>query len=219
MGKDVGFAIGSHQMSSYMNAFIALKTNLFIGFLLVGNPLLWSQSLISRTGHVRVQSTTKHVDVVANNYQVAGRLDLTNQKLEFSALIRSFEFDLGMANQIFNSKKFNLTDYPKADFKGTFTPIGMVDLSKPGTYKAKISGTLVIGDFDRLTETIGDLIVDSSGNITGSADFVMALHPDNVQKISNLMKKYIPEVLNVNTTTLGVSGQIKVRAKIPYTRA
>lgn len=194
----------------------AFKHLFFILFLL---PIpLAAQSLLSRTGHVRVQSTTKHVDVVANNYQVAGLLDLTNKKFEFSALIRSFEFDLGMANQLFNSKKFNMLDYPRADFKGTFTPIGKIDLSKPGTYKAKISGTLVIGDMDRLTETIGDLIVDANGNITGVADFVMILHPDSVKKINGLMKKYIPEVLNVNTSTLGVSGQIKVKAKIPYSK-
>lgn len=58
---------------------------------------LAAQSLLSRTGHVRVQSTTKHVDVVVNNYQVEGMLDLTNKKFEFSALIHSFDFNLGMA--------------------------------------------------------------------------------------------------------------------------
>ncbi len=177
-----------------------------------------AQSLISRTGHVRVQSTTRFLDVVANNYQVAGLLDLSNKNLEFTCLTRSFDFDLGVANQLFNSKKFNVLDYPKVEFKGKFTPIGKIDLSKAGTYKATISGLLKIGDMERITETVGTLTVDGSGSITGTADFDMPLQQISVDKINRLMKQYIPAVLNIDAATLGVSSVIKVNAKIPYAK-
>ncbi|MFM8362006.1 MAG: hypothetical protein ACKOA4_04835 [Haliscomenobacter sp.] len=182
------------------------------------SQLTCAQSLISRTGHVRVQSTTRFLDVVANNYQVAGLLDMEARKLEFTGLTRSFDFDLGVANQLFNSKKFNVLDYPKVEFKGKFAPLGKIDLAKAGTYKASISGLLKIGDMERITETVGTLTVDGAGNITGSADFDMPLQQISVDKINRLMKQYIPSVLNVEAGTLGVSNVIKVNAKIPYTK-
>jgi hypothetical protein len=119
---------------------------------------------------------------------------------------------------LFNSKKFNVLDYPKVEFKGKFTPIGKIDLSKAGTYKATISGLLKIGDMERITETVGTLTVDGSGSITGTADFDMPLQQISVDKINRLMKQYIPAVLNIDAATLGVSSVIKVNAKIPYAK-
>ena len=195
-----------------------MKAFMCVAIVLAFSQFTCAQSLISRTGHVRVQSTTRFLDVVANNYQVAGSLDMEGKKLEFTCLTRSFDFDLGVANQLFNSKKFNVLDYPKVEFKGKFTPLGKIDLAKAGTYKASISGLLKIGDMERITETVGTLTVDGAGNITGSADFDMPLQQISVDKINRLMKQYIPSVLNVDAGTLGVSNVIKVNAKIPYAK-
>ena len=57
-------------------------------------------------------------DIIADNYQVASILNTESGDINFTALIKSFEFQLGAVNRMFNSRKLNVTENPKIKYEG-----------------------------------------------------------------------------------------------------
>jgi hypothetical protein len=179
--------------------------------------LVWLSTVISaqdtyftRTAHVHLKTSNRLMDVEADNYQVFAQLDPGTGDLSFTALIKSFEFKLGAANRIMDSKALNVSQYPKAKFEGKVTNIGQIDLSKPGNYRVKVEGILQVWDEKRKTSANVLITVRPDGSLAARSNFIMIIEEKNVKKVNTLMREKLPAILSIDTESLGISRNIYV---------
>jgi polyisoprenoid-binding protein YceI len=169
-----------------------------------------AQSYFSRTAHVHLKTSNRFMDVEGDNYQVFAQLDPTSGTLTLTALLKSFEFQLGAANRVLDSKALNVSQYPKANFEGRITNLEVVDFNRPGNYKVKIDGMLYVWDEKRRTSSDAVLTVRPDGSLYAKSSFIMIIEKQNVDKVNQLMREKLPDLLNIDTNTLGISRNIYV---------
>jgi len=58
------------------------------------------------------------MDVEADNYQIAATFNAEDGSLKFQGLLKSFVFDLGLADRIISDKRINVVAKPKILFEG-----------------------------------------------------------------------------------------------------
>ena len=168
----------------------------------------------TRTGHVHVEAYSKMMDVSADNYQVAGKFSRTDGNLEFTCLIKSFLFDLGLADRVINDERINVVAKPKVFYKGKVTNFAEIDFSTPGEYVIYVSGILYIWDMERITGARGTLIVNKDGSIRASAKFKMTIEEESMNMVNDLMKEHLPSAISVDANKLGISRDVYIESKM-----
>lgn len=166
--------------------------------------------LFTRTAHIRLKTSSRMLDMEADNYQVFAKLQPAAGKLEFTGLIKSFEFQLGAANRVLDSKALNVSQYPKILFEGTIKNSSQIDFTKVGNYRAEIEGTLHVWDEKRRTKTNALITVKPDGSVYAKSSFMMVIEEKNVEKVNKLMRERLPAVLSIDTKTLGISRNVQV---------
>lgn len=110
----------------------------------------------TRDGHIRFFSETPMENIEADNHKVTAVLDEATGKLEFSALMKSFEFEKALMEEHFNENYVESNTYPKAVFKGI---IGGFDAKKT-TEKAtevQVKGTMEMHGVSREIDVKGTI--------------------------------------------------------------
>lgn len=189
---------------------------LFTVLLLLTNIAFGQSKYMTRTGHINIEAGNNVKDIVADNYQVASILDTQTGKINFTALIKSFEFQLGAVNRMFNSRQLNVTENPKIKYEGNVTNLANINFSKPGTYPVDIEGTLYIWDEKRITPAKGQVTVNADGTLSGKADLMIFIEPQSVKKVNDLMKERLPSVVSMDVNSLGISRKILIKAEMEY---
>jgi LPS O-antigen subunit length determinant protein (WzzB/FepE family) len=82
----------------------------------------FAQKYLSKTAHVRFFSETPMEKIEADNHQGTTVVDFEKKEMVFTVLMKSFEFDKALMQEHFNEKYVESATYPKATFKGKFTP-------------------------------------------------------------------------------------------------
>ncbi len=177
---------------------------------------LVAQKYISRTAHVHVKSTNRITNIEADNYQVASVLDSENGNIDFIGLLKSFEFKLGAADQLFNSKMVDVSAHPNIKFSGQIADIHKIKFDEPGNYTITVNGVLYIWDEKRVTSAVGTLKVNGDGSISGTSNFIMMIEEGSVEKVNQLMKEKLPSVIAVDTETLGISRKVEITLNMTY---
>jgi len=182
--------------------------------------LLWSTSFstdyFTRTAYVHVESSNDIMDVRADNYQVNSTLDLESGEISFSGLLKSFEFELGLANRLLQGERIDVREHPKFTFEGTISGFTPQQAATPGIYGADITGVLSIWGYERLTSTTGQIEVLADGRLKAKSTFTMRIEEESMKKINDLMRQYLPSQLNVTSDQLGVSRNIEVEVSMTY---
>ncbi len=176
------------------------------------------QEYMTRTGHVNVESRNKFKDIIADNYQIISVLNAQSGSISFQGLIRSFEFKMGAIDRAVNSKNLNVSAHPKISFDGRVVNFKRIDFNKPGSYNVKVRGNLYIWDEKRVTVADGVVEVGKDGILKATSTFVMRIEEQSVNKLNDLMRKKLPDVLNINTNTLGISRDILINLDLTYKR-
>lgn len=182
--------------------------------------LLWSTTLstdyFTRTGYVQVQSSNDLMDIKADNYQVNSTLDLASGEISFSGLLKSFEFELGLANRLLQGERIDVRAYPKFTFHGTVSGFTARQAATPGTYGAEIEGVLSIWGYERTTRATGQIEVLPDGRLKAQSAFTMRIEEESMQKINDLMQQYLPSAVNVTPDQIGVSQNIEIDVSMTY---
>lgn len=184
-------------------------------FLFLTSLSFGQKKYLTRTAHISVQSSNSVVDIEADNYQVISSLNPQTGDISFTGLLKSFEFKLGAADQVFNSKRVNVSAHPKIEFKGKVTDISKINFAKPGDYKLRVKGVLYMWGLKRVTSANGFVTVAADGSVKAKSGFVMVIEEESVKKINQLMKEKLPAA-NINTETLGISRNINVKLDMSY---
>jgi polyisoprenoid-binding protein YceI len=124
----------------------------------------------SNTGNINFYSHTAVEDISGDNHKVKTAFDATSGKMQYSVLVKDFEFEKALMQEHFNENYMESTKYPKSTFNGTIDKIANINFSKDGTYTSPVSGKLTIKDVTKDVATTGTFIV-KGGTVNAKAVF------------------------------------------------
>ena len=135
---------------------------------------------ISKTGKISftaiedrtVNATTKSASVLA---------DVVSKEIQFSVLVKSFDFEKALMQEKFNNKILQSEIYPTAEFKGLFSGKAGTDFNKPGVYEVSVTGQLTMHGVTNTISTAGT-ITNEQNSLLLNASFSISIAD---YKISN----------------------------------
>ena len=159
------------------------------------------QKLISKNGHIWFYSHTPVEDIEAHNRQAVSILDPETGTVQFSLLVKSFEFRKKLMQEHFNENYMESDKFPKASFKGNIDNLSDIDFSTNGNYAAQVSGKLTIHGVTKKVHTAGTLTVNSE-KVTAKAMFIVS--PEDYDIV-------IPDLVRDN-----IAREIEVHVDVTY---
>ncbi len=158
--------------------------------------MISAQKMISKNGHVWFYSHTPIEDIEAHNQQVVSIFDLENRSIQFTMLIKSFEFEKKLMQEHFNENYMESDEYPKAIFSGNLTKFENLDLKKIGVYPVEVAGDLTIHGVTKKISVPGTITVKENSAIA-IAKFAVNVEDYNI-KIPDVVKEKIAQSIEVN---------------------
>ncbi|MFL5787884.1 MAG: YceI family protein [Flavisolibacter sp.] len=150
----------------------------------------------TKSGKIEFYSKASLEDIEAKNKTVSAILDSKSGILQFSVLMKSFEFEKALMEEHFNSDYVESEKYPKAEFKGTIVNNSEINYTKEGTYQAHIKGQLMMHGVTKNIETTGIIRVTGSRLETNST-FTILLSDFNI-RIPSVVKDKVSRNIKIN---------------------
>lgn len=173
-----------------------MKVKIIMIALMVMFQLTQAQKLISKNGHVWFYSQTPMENIEGHNHQVVSILDPSTGDMQFSLLVKAFEFKVALMQEHFNENYMESDKFPKASFKGKITNLDKINFKKDGVYQAEVLGDLTIHNVTRPVTARGSIEVRGTSVIARSK-FVVTPH-DYAIVIPSLVEEKIAKEIEVN---------------------
>lgn len=157
------------------------------------------EKYFTRNGTVEFFSSTPVEDIKAENYNVTAVLDTESGAVEFSLLMKSFNFKKALMQEHFNENYVESDKFPKATFKGQITNPGEIDFAKDGSYSAKVKGNMTIHGETRPVETDGTVEV-KDGKVITVSKFMVAPEDYGIE-IPGVVRDKIAKEIEVTVNT------------------
>ena len=149
----------------------------------------------TKTARINFYSNAALEDFEAKNKTSVCVLDIKTGALQFSTLIKGFEFENDEMQEHFNDHYLESHKFPKAEFKGMVVNNGLVNYKKMGSYPVQVKGQLTLHGITKDVETGGVLKVDARGiSATSSFNIIVV---DYGIKIPSLVKDKIAKVVKL----------------------
>lgn len=164
-------------------------------FLLLTGIVVFSQGRVfTKSGKISFFSKAPLEDIEAHNKAAVSVLDINSGQLEFSVLLKGFQFEKALMQEHFNENYLESDKFPKAVFKGKLNEITSVNFTRDGKYKVSVGGMLTMhGETKPITAP--GIISIQNGKISSVADFSIVLNEYRIQvpaivkdKIANSIK-------------------------------
>jgi polyisoprenoid-binding protein YceI len=116
-------------------------------------------------------------------------LDSKTGVIQFSVLMRGFEFRKALMQEHFNENYVESDKYPRSEFRGQIVNNSAVDYSKDGVYEVKVKGKLTIHGVTREIENDGKITIKggkphaASTLVISLSDYkinIPGIHRDNI---------------------------------------
>ncbi len=144
------------------------KYSLLLTMALTIGQLLTAQKYQTKTGVIKFNSKTPLEEIKAENRKVVSVLDSSTGKMEFTLLMKSFDFPNQLMEDHFNESYAESSKYPKASFSGTISDVKKIKFYKDGTYTSEVKGKLTIKGVTKDITTTATFVV-KGGKITATA--------------------------------------------------
>lgn len=131
-------------------------------------------SFFTKSGKISFYSKAKMEDIEATHSGVTCVMDRKTGLIQFSLLMKGFEFEKALMQEHFNENYVESDKYPKSTFRGQITNNSEVDYSADGSFPAKVKGSLSIHGETREIETNGTIEI-KNGKILLKAEFPVLL--------------------------------------------
>ena len=94
----------------------------------------------TKTGRIKFDATAPKSpeSIVGVNNAVICVLDTKTGNIQFSAVMKSFEFQAALMEEHFNENYVESNKFPKSEFKGLVTNNNSVNYAKDGTYRVRL---------------------------------------------------------------------------------
>jgi hypothetical protein len=174
-----------------------MKKKVFIGLLAIGWVLSApaQEKYFTKSGKIIFSSKATLENIEAHNKTVTCVIDSKTGNMQFSVLMKAFEFEKALMQEHFNENYIESHKYPKAEFKGQIVNNSDINYSKDGTYKANVKGRLTIHGETRDVETTGMLVV-RNGKVDADAEFNIELADYKVE-IPKVVKDNISKTVRI----------------------
>lgn len=172
-----------------------MKKSLFILTLAVLSTSVNAQKFMTKNGYIGFYSHTAMEDIIAENNQVAGVIDVSTGELVLQALIKSFNFERALMQEHFNENYMDSEKFPKASFKGKITDPVKPDLLKYGKIDVTVTGDLTIKDVTKPV-TVKGIVEVIDGGITLSSKFDVVPEDYNIT-IPGVVREKINKTLEL----------------------
>lgn len=162
------------------------------------------ERVLTKTGKISFYSKTPMEDIEAHNKNAVSVLDKTTGQLEFSVLMKGFEFRKALMQEHFNENYVESDKFPKATFKGKITDLSKINFSKNGTYTVPVTGNLTIhGETNEITTNA--VITVQDGVLNSSAEF--SVRPEEYKiSIPGLVREKISKSLRITVNATYTAG-------------
>ena len=169
-----------------------MKKLLFLGFLsfLVVSTTS-AQKFYTKNGKISFFSSASMENIEAHNRSVSTVVDAGTGDVQFSVLMKGFEFKKALMQEHFNKNYVESDKFPKSSFTGKIVNNGDIRYTIKGTYNAQVKGKLTIHGVTRevdipgtITVTDGKLSIRSTFNVL-VADYnisIPRIYKDNIAK-------------------------------------
>ncbi len=158
------------------------------------------KKVFTKTGVASFYSKTSMEKIEAVNKKVLAVLDLEKNNIEFSILIKGFEFEKATMQEHFNEDYLESDKYPKAVFKGKFegqnTPILLEDNKK---VSLKVIGSLTMHGITKVINTIA-VVETKNKTMSANTNFKLILSDFNIKVpalVANNISKEIEVKINI----------------------
>ncbi|MCU7547989.1 YceI family protein [Chitinophagaceae bacterium LB-8] len=175
------------------------KLFLAISFILMTVFAQAQDKFFTKSGKINFYSVAPLEDIEAKHKSAVAVLDTKNGTLQFSALIKGFEFENEEMQQHFNEDYMESDKFPKSEFKGQVVNNAAVNYQKPGTYPIQVKGALTIRGVTKEVQTPGTIKVDGDG-VKAAATFNVQVADYNI-KIPSLVKDKVAKTVKITVDT------------------
>lgn len=151
-----------------------LRSLLTIAVIVYSLNLSGQERFYTKTGSISFFSKTDLEDIDAHNRSVTCVLDSKTGNVQFSVLMKGFEFKKALMQEHFNEDYIESDKYPKSEFKGQIVNNASIDYSKEGTYPAHVKGQLTIHGETKEVQTEGSVSI-RDGKVFIGAEFPVAI--------------------------------------------
>ena len=150
-----------------------------------------AQKCYTKTGKISFFSSTALENIEASNRSVTALLDSKTGELQFTVLVKGFEFKKALMQEHFNENYLETDKFPKASFKGQVLNNSEINYAADGSYPARVKGQLTIHGQTKDIETTGVINIKDGKPVLNStfsvliADYkinVQRIHQDNISK-------------------------------------
>ena len=174
-----------------------MKLNLVavLGFVLFSVGVQAQDKFYSKNARISFFSNTPLEDIEAKSKTAVAVLDKKTGALQFSLLIKGFEFENEEMQEHFNEHYLESDKFPKSEFKGQIINNSAINYSKPGSYPAQVKGQLTMHGVTKEVQTTGVVKVDGTG-LTTTSTFNIAVADYGI-KIPSLVKDKIAKSVKI----------------------
>lgn len=152
------------------------KIVFILSFVLFAGAVSAQDKYFTKTGKIHFDATTpkspESIDGV--NKSSICVVDTKTGNIQFSLLMKGFEFERALMQEHFNENYVESNKFPKTEFKGLITNNASVNYAKDGVYPVKVKGKLTMHGETKDIEADGKLTV-KAGKISANADFAVTL--------------------------------------------
>lgn len=152
--------------------------------------------LFTRSGNVTFNAGTSLETIEAINRKAASVLDPATGQLEFTVLVKAFEFERALMQDHFNENYMESDKFPKASFKGGVVNNSEVNYTKDGTYPVQVKGDLTIHGVTKPIDVKGTVTVKEK-KANAKADFNITIADYNIT-IPGVVKDKIDKEAKIN---------------------
>lgn len=153
----------------------------------------------TKSGKISFFSVTPLEDIAAVNSSAVIVLDTKAGSLQFSILIKGFEFENEEMQEHFNADYMESDKYPKAEFKGQLINTSAVDFRMSGTYPVQVKGSLTMHGITKDVQSTGTIKVDGS-SLKASSTFNIQVADFNII-IPKLVRDKVAKTVKITVDT------------------
>lgn len=164
--------------------------------LVAGMQLATAQTkYYTKSGKISFYSKAPLENIESHNIKAVSVFDAATGQIEFSVLLKGFEFAKARMQEHFNENYVESDKYPKAVFTGMIKNATEVKLDKEGVYNVQVSGTLTMHGVTK-PQNAEAIITVRNGTVSAVSGFTITLADYNI-KIPSLVADKISKTVKV----------------------
>jgi len=173
-----------------------MKKGMLLAAALVAGIMTFSQDRIfTRKGEISFYSKAPLENIEAHNKAAVSVIDKATGQLEFSVLMKGFEFEKALQQEHFNENYVESDKYPKASFKGKMADVSKVKFTTDGSYTVPVSGQLTLHGITKEV-TANATIAVKGGLVSGHTEFTIVVDDYKIS-IPALVKDKIAKTVKI----------------------